>query len=516
MSKKVIAAIDLGSNAIRMKIGEINKSGKFKELESIRKIAVLGHDTFTQGKLSFDSVDMVCDLLKLFKNSFEDYGVEQYEAMATSAIREASNRDYIVDQIKLKTGLDIKVISNSEEQFLTHKAIKQNLDNYSTIVNEGAVIVVVGAGSIQITTYKEGRLRSSQNVKMGSLRIREAFGDMEDNILNYNKIMDEYITTNLEGVDFFSDDTTYEHLIAVGGEINIIIRMVEEKYEEKVEVLSKKQFSKLYKQVTGMTNEEIEENFQVKRERAKIILPSMMLFRKFMEKVNSNEIISPKISLTDGIIRSIHENIANSKMSDENISDVLANAKVIAKKFHYNKEHCTKVESISTYLFDRLKKLHGMNEERILLQVAAVLHDIGKIVSLDKHYLHSYEIIRSLEVFGMSKDSMEMIANIACYHSMVKPEDSHSNFNSLPRDQRTKVAKLAAILRIADALDRSHQGKINVNAVKLREKKLIVHSLCDVNVDTTLEEWTFSKKANFFTEVYGIEPILKIKREFML
>ena len=360
MSKKVIAAIDLGSHALRMKIGEINKSGKFNELESIRKIAVLGHDTFTKGKLSFETVDKVCDLLTLFKNSMEDYGVEHYEAMATSAIREAANSDYIIDQIKLKTDIDIKVISNSEEQFLTHKAIKKNLENYSTLVEEGAVIVVVGAGSIQITTYKNGKIRSSQNVKMGALRIREAFQELDGNILNFNRIMDEYITTNLEGVDFFSDTCEYEHLIAVGGEINVISKMIEQKFGEDREVLSKKKFNKLFKQVEQMTIEEIEDVYDVKYERAKILLPSMMLFQQFLLKVNNSEIIVPHISLSDGIIQSIHENLNNTKMSTENINDMIANARVIGAKFNYNRTHCETVERKALYLFDLMKKIHGM------------------------------------------------------------------------------------------------------------------------------------------------------------
>jgi len=514
MSKKVIAAIDVGSHALRMKIGEINKAGNFKELENFRKIAVLGHDTFTKGKLSFDSVDKVCDLLKLFKKSFDDYGVEHYEAKATSAIREASNRDYIIDQIRLKTGLEIEVISNSEEQFLTHKAIREKLENYSTIINEGAVIVVVGAGSIQITTYKDGELQSSQNVKMGALRIREVFCDMEDSVLDYNKLIDEYIGTNLEGVDFFSQSESYKHLIAVGGEISIIMKIIEEKYGEDTENLTKKQFNKLFKKLIDMTREEIEDTFHIKRERADIIIPSMMLFRKFLLKVDNDKIITPRISLTDGIIRSIHEDLSESRMSDENIHAVVTNARVLAKKFHYNSQHSNKVESLAIILFDKLKKLHGLEEERILLQVAAVLHDVGKIISLDQHYKHSYDIIRSLEIFGMSEEQMEMVANIACYHSMVKPTDSDINFVSLPRHMKAKVAKLVAILRLADALDRSHKGKISIRSCKLKEKSLIINGVSNVNVDTNLEEWTFRKKADFFVEVFGVTATLKIIREF--
>lgn len=514
MSRKMIAAIDVGSHALRMKVGEINKAGDFRELESYRKIVALGHDTFTKGKVTFESVDKVCDMLKLFKASFDDYGVEIYQAMATSAIREASNRDYIIDQIKLKTGLDIRVISNAQEQYLTHKATKYRLDNYDELTKEGAVIVVVGAGSIQITTYKNGKLQSSQNVKMGALRIKEVFSNIEGKVIDYNTIIDEYITTNLEGVDLFSDDITYEHLIAVGGEISVITKIIEESKGEVTEKLTKKQFNKLFDKLNQMTVEEIEEEYHIKRERAEIIVPSMMLFNKFLEKVNDQGIITPRVSLTDGIVRNIHEKMVSKQRSHEMNDDIITSAEVKGRKFRYNEKHAKRVETLSLILFDRLTRLHGLKDERILLQVAAILHDIGKIVSLDRHYYHSYEIIRNLEIIGMSEDDMEIVANIACYHSTVKPENTDANFTNLSWRRRAITAKLIAILRLADALDRSHKGKLEIRSVNFKEKELVIHTICDVNVDTTLEEWTFTKKADFFKEVFGVTPKLKIKREF--
>lgn len=514
MSKKVIAAIDVGSHALRMKVGEINKAGCFNELESYRKIVALGHDTFTKGKVTFESVDKVCDMLKFFKASFDDYGVEVYQAMATSAIREASNRDYIIDQIKLKTGLDIRIISNSQEQYLTHKATKYSLENYEELTKEGAVIVVVGAGSIQITTYKNGKLQSSQNVKMGALRIKEVFSNIEGKVVDYNNIIDEYITTNLEGVDLFSNDTTYEHLIAVGGEISVITKIIEDTKGEVSEKLTKKQFTKLFNKLNQMSVEEIEEEHHVKRERAEIIVPSMMLFKKFMEKVNNQVIITPRISLTDGIIRNIHEKMTTKKRSKEMTEDIVASAEVKGRKFAYNEKHSKNVEEMALVLFDRLVRIHGLREERILLQVAAILHDVGKIISLDRHYYHSYEIIKNLEIFGLSDDDMEIVANIACYHSMVKPENTDANYMQLSWKRRAVAAKLIAILRLADALDRSHKGKLEIKSVSFKEKELIIQTVCDINIDTTLEEWTFNKKSDFFMEVFGVTPILKIKREF--
>lgn len=513
MQRQIVAAIDVGSHAMRMKIGELKSTGEFREIENFRRSAALGHDTFTNAKVSFESVDKVCSILKNFKNTMNDYGITTYKAMATSAIREASNKEYIIDQIKLKTELNISVIDNSEEQFLTHKALKYKLANYELIVREGAVIIVIGAGSIQITMYKDGKLVSSQNVKMGALRIKEVLGTLENETLQYQKVLNEYITVNLEGLDFFKSKSTFQHFIAVGGEINTIKKIVG-LYEEEtdaLETIPKVKFNELFSIVGEKSTDEIALDYGIKRERAEILIPSMMLFKKFLDNTTAENILIPNISLTDGIIRDLYEDLNNLTKKDKALEEIVTNARVIAEKFEYNKGHCENVEKNALLLFDKLKKLHGLENERILLKVAAILHDIGKFIGLDRHYIHSYNLIRSLDIFGLSKEQIELIANISRYHSMAVPKDKDPNFMKLSDRDRVLVAKLIAILRMADALDRSHKQKIEIQLVKLKDKELVIRGIS--NASATLEEWTFKSKAIFFQEVYGITPILKIKRE---
>jgi len=512
VQKEIVAAIDVGSHALRMKIGELKNNGDFRELENFRRIAALGHDTFANSKISFESADKVCSILKTFKNTMNDYGIKVYKAMATSAIREASNREYIVDQIKLKTDLDISVIDNSEEQFLTHKAIKYKLENFDQIIMEGAVIVVIGAGSIQITLYKNGQLISSQNVKMGALRIKEIIGALENETLNYNKILDEYINVNLEGLEIFKREISYQHFIAVGGEMSSIKKLLSPKdytssYQEN---MNKSNFTKLLTDISSKSAEELSVEYSIKKERAEILIPSMMLFNKFLDFIESDSIIIPNISLNDGIIRDIYEDLNKLNKKDKAIADIITNARVIAEKFEYNKEHSEIVEKNALILFDKLKKLHGLENERVLLICAAILHDIGKFIGIDQHYLHSYNIICSLEIFGLSKEQIELVANVSRYHSIQVPEQ-HQSFKLLSEKDRVLVSKLVAILKLANSLDRSHKQKIIIQSVKLKDKELIVRAAA--NDKTLLEEWEFKVNAVFFQEVFGITPILKVKKD---
>ncbi len=508
MQKEIIAAIDVGSHALRMKLGELRANGDFKEIESFRKVAALGHDTFTNSKISFESVDKVCTILKAFNNTMNDYSVKNYKALATSAIREASNKEYIIDQIRLMTGIEVEVIDNSEEQYLTHKAIKYKMENYEKLVEEGAVILVVGAGSIQITLFKEGRLISSQNVKIGALRIKEVIGCLENNTMDFRRVLDEYINVNLEGLDFFKGDGNFKHFIAVGGEIGMVKKLIGINEAQAYEVITIQQFEKLFNKIINKNTEELLLEYDIKRERAEVLVPSMMLFYKFLKHTKSQDLLIPNISLVDGIIREIFEELNKLSKKDKANADIITNVRIIAEKFQYNKAHIENVEENAIILFDKLKKMHGLENEKILLRCAAILHDIGKFVGLDQNYLHAYNIIRSLEIFGLSKEQMEVIATIVKYHGSDMP---FGNDSSLSEKNRVMASKLIAILKLANSLDKSHKQKIVIQTVKLKERELQIKA--ESQEKTVLEEWDFKIKAVFFQEVFGVTPVLRIKKE---
>lgn len=511
MKKNLIAAIDVGSHAIRMKIGELDRQGNFKTLESFRKIAVIGHDTFREGMVAFDTVEKVCSILENFKVVMDTYKINEYRAVATSAIREAKNRDYIVDQILLKTGFEVEVIDNSQEQFLTLMALKSQLTDFNAYCQEGAIILVIGAGSIQVTSYAKGELVSSQNVKLGALRVREGLMSLEKNSLHYMDVLKEYIDINLQGLQVFDSEENYTNLILVGGELSALSEYLEKDIDVIKGTIKKKKLVNLMDELADYSPDEISLKYNIKLERAQIIKPSLMLMHYFMEKTTGKQLVIPNVSLTDGLVQSIYEERTQLFMDDDSKKDILTNARRMALRFEYDQVHTEYVEIMALQLFDKLKKVHGLTNERVLLRVAAILHDIGKFIALDNHGHHSYELIQSLELFGLSSLEVSMIANVAKYHSSNAPKDEDVGYSRLPRKQKVISAKLIAILRLADALDRGHQQKITVKSIKIHENILIINARS--SVDTTLEQWSFDIKSVFFEEVFGIKPVLRVRKE---
>ncbi|MDK2933447.1 MAG: exopolyphosphatase / guanosine-5-triphosphate,3-diphosphate pyrophosphatase [Clostridiales bacterium] len=510
---QIIAGIDVGSHILSMKIAEVQKDSQVKTLELLQQPISLGRDTFAMGKVSFETVDKTCEILKGFKQLMSDYKIKIYRAVATSAVREAQNRDYIVDQIKLKTGLNIDVINNSEERFLIYRSIEESIPSYKTLRNEGAMIVDIGSGSIQVSIFSQNCLVFSQNIKLGSLRIREVLSSIEGRTLNFPKILEEYIASNIDRLKIFLPQDTFRNFIALNGEIKTISRLCNKtKDYKKLKYIHKKSLEEIYTALMYQSTDVIVKNYGLSYDRADVLLPSMMIFKKFLDMTAADGLYVPLVTLADGIIYDLVDKNFNIKREQGFIEDIISSAKFLAARYQYDPLHAEDVEQKSLVLFDALHKLHGLgNRERLLLQLAAILHDTGKYINLTEHYIHSYELIMASDLIGLSKEELEIIANVSRYHSRVVPRHSHENFLKLEEKNRVIIAKLVAIIRIADALDRSHKQKIKNMKVDHEDKKIMIRA--ETTQDTLLEEWTFETKAEFFQEVFGVTPILKMKRK---
>lgn len=510
-STKLVAAIDIGSHALYLKIVEMDQNARMKVLENIRRTISLGRDTFAIGKINFETLNETCEILKGFKQMMADYKIKSYTAVATSAIREATNRDYILDQIKLKTGLNINVLTNSEERYLAFQAINDHVAAFNELRKENCIIIDIGSGSIQFSIYDDDKLILSKNIKLGSLRIREILSKLEGRTLNFPKVMEEYIESNIDNFILFQNNRVFKHLIAIGGEIKLINKLCTAKDREDFnQSILRADFLDRYNELLYLSPHTIIKKYHVPQENSDILLPTMMVLKKFIDVTTSDKIYTPTINLVDGVIS---EMLEKNKQEETNIleADVLSLCRTIGAKFKYQQEHAEDVENKSLILFNSLKKLHGLGKrERTLLQLAAILHDIGKFISYSNHYVNSYNAIMSSDILGLNETELKIVANIAKYHSTISPSLNHESYMSLDGASRLIVSKLVAIIRIADALDRSHKQKITDIKVKYAGKEVII--TVSSTEDILLEQWTFELKSEFFKEVFGVTPILKIGR----
>ncbi len=509
---QLIAAIDIGSHSLCMKIIEINNMLEIKTLEHLRHAISLGRDTYAMGKISYETLNETCDILKGFKQLMNDYNIKVYKAVATSAVREAANKDNILDQIKIKTGFHINVITNSEERYLIFKAIKDNMNIYNNIRSENCIIVDIGSGSIQVSIYDDDKLTLSRNLKLGSLRIREILSDLEGRTLNFPRVMEEYIESSIDNLKLFHHNKTFKNLIVIGGEIRLINKLcISENKADLNKYIFSEDFLNIYNKMLYLSPQSITKNYNIPQESSDILLPTMMILKKFLDITTNHMIYTPLVTLVDGVISDIIER-KNPYSLGVLQQDILSLCRLIGEKFNYQKNHAEDVENKSLILFNALKKIHGLGaREKFLLQIAAILHDTGKYVSFNKHYVNSYNVIMASDILGFSKNEMKIIANVARYHSGEIPSSNHLNFINLSEQSRIIVSKLSAIIRIADALDRSHKQKIKDMTVKCTDYEVIIN--VTASEDILLEKWTFEIKSEYFKEVFGVAPILKVKKE---
>lgn len=514
MAISLFAAISVGSYELEMKIFEVSAKFGIKEVDRISHIIELGKETYNYEKISFGLVDELCDVLYDYSQIMKSYKVKAYRACATSAIREAVNAQNIIDRIKVRTGLDVGILSNSEQRYISYKAFAIKEKNFDRIIENGTLLVDMGAGSAQVTLFDKGALITTQNIRLGALRIREMLAKLAKNAANYREIIEEYIDNDIETLyKIFMKDRNISNIIGTGENITYICltKKAAEKGLKKKECITKEEFYNLYEMLLNNTEEQLVDMLNIPQVQASLILPSVMLFRRMFHFTGADNLWMPNVKLGDGLAVEYAQKNKLIKPNHDFMEDILSAARVISSRYQCNVEHTAFVEENALDIFDAMKKYHGLGKrERLILQLSAILHDCGKYVSLIYPAESAYNIIMSTEIIGLSHSERVIVAHIVKFNTLDFDYSSHISDDKY-KNMYITITKLTSILRVANALDRSHKQKISNAKVYIEDKQLII--LTDTYEDITLEKGLFDEKATFFEEVYGINPVIRQKKK---
>lgn len=507
----VLAAVDIGSHSIRMKICEVDCDAKIAVLETVKKSINLGKDTFISGRIKHDHVEDICAILKSCKKLISEFETDKYVIVATSALREANNCEYILDYIYQKTGLKIEVISESEEIFYTYGSISDTVNSFPRLKEEGILIIDIGSGGAEITLFNNGDLVFTQYIKMGALRLKEVLSNLERKTLNFPNLISEFIESEIDTLKILLLQNKVKNFMVIGTEIQVLHSVLgnrKKNYDKSV--ISREAFYKIYQQMIGKSRQQIMEKFGLSPESVETLVPALLLYEKFLSFTSSERIYTPGVSLCDGLLRYMTDKKFGLKNNAFSEADIIVSIKKLGERYSYDAMHAAQVEKTALTLFDNTRRLHGYSDkERLKLQIAAIAHDFGKYINIKEHNIISKNIILNSDILGLSKKDINIIANIIRYHANNTPESHDINYNSMDFESRIMVSKLAAYLKLADALDRSHKQKlVNINAIQ-NEGSLVIKA--ETNCDSLLEEWEFERKSGFFRDVYGINPTLIIK-----
>jgi len=507
---KLFGVMHIGSEQVSLRIVEYTSLADMRIVEKVSSEINLGEETFKTGKISFASAREICNLLKGYRRILNDYGVKDYRLLATTAIREAVNQQYIIDQIWVKTGFSVEVVDMSKEIFYKYIALFRSVESHGLIAGqeEAILFVDISSGGLGITLYEKGLLQYQQNIQIGALRIKESFEKSQRESLNFYQALSEYIYSTIKPVERELSSRKIRYLVLSGTETKLLLKMLGRNDAGKLTHFSVTELFELHARVEQLNIPQLMHDFDLTEQKAEIVLPTLLLYYHMIGMTNVTEIVVSDDQFSDGITLSHIGERLGDKWLNIIEDQVVSLAHYLGRKYQYNSKHAGCVENTALLLFDRLLKVHGLGKrERFILKIAAILHDIGKFLSLRRHYFYSYRLIISSDIIGFSEEEKALIANIAYYHSIDTPLSSDDNLAGLKPDQKMALAKLAAIIRLADAIDRSHLQKATIRDIMLTGEDLIISVTADQ--DISLEEWTFIDKAEFFANVFGIKAILQ-------
>ena len=514
MSVKTFAAIDIGSYELEMKIFEISAKKGMKQVDDISYRLDLGSETYATGRLPYEKVEELCRILKEFKGIMKTYQVEEYRAYGTSAVRETRNRRILLDQVTQRTGIRIDVLSNSEQRFLDYKSVAFMATDFNKMIAKDTAIVDVGGGSIQLSLFENGSLTTTQNMKLGVLRLQERLNRLNAGASKLENLVDEMTLSQLDVFQkLYLKENRLQNLIVVDDYLSAVLQKPVEP-DMKPGYIKAATFRHFMEAIRSKTMTEIASSLDIPQENAMLLFISAIMLNRVIEMTGAEVIWAPGATLCDGIVYEYAEQNHYLQVQHDFEADILSSASNISKRYMGSRKRGETLQKIALTLFDSMKRIHGLGKrERLLLQLSAILHDCGKYISMVNLGECSFQIIMATEIIGISHWEREILAHVVKYNrEEFEYYETLRMHTSLDQKAYLTIAKLTAILRIANGLDRSHKQKFQDITAKLKEDTLEI--VVDSDEDITLERGLFKQRADFFEEVYNIRPVIKQKRTF--
>ena len=499
-----IAVIDIGSNSLRMQISKIEK-GTFEVIEDFKDMLKLGDDVFKLGYISKKSTDILIERLKEIKTICSSKSVATIRAVATASFREANNAKDVTDEIEKNVGLKIEVIDGAFEAYLGFLGVSSNFD----ISNSKVLIMDMGGGSTEFVVAKNGKMLFSKSTPYGCNKLFHKYFSKN------NPAKEEDITLFKEEIEYALNDLpierTLEHVICLGGTLNnVAFIRNRQNYGKKINYVDRKFLKNFIRKISHKTIEEQEHIKGLEPKRAGIVLPATLLIDKVLDASGASGFYALSGGLRDGLtIDTINKMGIILNFQKQYYSLRISRIMDIGNKFNFEKKHAVHVNSIALSIFEQTEGLHNLGKkERKILELSALLHDVGNYISYSKHHKHSYYLILNSDFIGYSSEDIEIASNVARYHRKSLPKKTHENFMKLDEKNQRTVKILAGILRIADALDRTHESKIEKVNITINNNSVIFNIKSKKNI--LAEKRAFDRKKNLF------ENIFKKKAELVL
>lgn len=504
---KVFGSIYVGSYEVILKVFEISTEKKLKEIDELRASISIISDISATGSVSLKITDRLCNILLDMKKTAKMYGAEVVKVFIGNAVSGASNALFLSEQLRLRVKAPIVRLSNSEQRFLGYEAVASE-ESFADMIKKDAVLVDVGGASLQITLFVKGKIVTTQHVMLGAYSLRQIL-DMLKNLPDHRNQIPVLIDKELDAfIKAYLQDIKPTYLILLGNasyfNVNTKARSLPDKcvktdeFIDFVKKLRKKSESVVWQDdVSALETDAQREAY-------------LILHHEIAERIPSKYIFIPGVSVSEGIAYDYAYKNGLLKAPHDFEEDVLSASWSLSERYGSYRPHLEALLDYSVQIFDALKKYHGMGKrERLLMKTVCILHDCGKYISLSEQAQCSNTIIMNSEILGLSHNERQLVAMTVSYNRKeLEPYEALADI--MDEEEYCTMVKLLAILRVANAMDRTHKQKMKSLKAVVRDGQLVLESQADSSI--SLEKSMFREKADFFEQVFSVRPVIKEKR----
>jgi len=495
------AAIDIGSNSIRMAAAEILPGSPMRLLASERVVTRLGEGVFRNGVLGQDSLELTCAVLARMAQQYQKLDVVGVRAVATSAVRDSRNQAEFVERASLAIGAPVEIISGREEARLIHLGVQARWPHPTRNV----LIVDIGGGSAELIASENGQMRDSLSKPLGAVRLREIFLAHDPPDEGELHQMREYIDEKLAGVGKRFGNGHWDRVIATSATASAVVcavnRIPRTKRDQADRLrASTREVRRLYKKLSTLAIAERRKVTGIGPKRAEIIVPGASVLLHVLDTFGLAGVHYSAAGVRDGIIADLYARGVGRELAQLS-RDQRKEVEQMSRRYGVALAHARKVAALGHVLFTDLQPLHQLPAlVGKLLEAAAYLHDAGHFVADSNHHKHSYYLVINSDMPGFTTRERELIANLCRYHRKSMPTPMHANWQALNAEDKRVVLLLIPLLRLADTLDVSHDQRIESLSCLIREGQIVLQ--LGAAADISLEQWAAERAGEAFRQVY--------------
>ncbi len=492
----VLGAVDVGTNSIKLELARALPNGSFEKLHQERDPVRPGEGVFRTGFISREVTDRILSTLRRYGALCRRFGA-RVRAVATSAVREAKNRDEIIRRARHEAGLNLEVVSGREEARLICLGIL-----YGKSPRARSLCIDVGGGSTEVASAVGERPTNLWSISLGAVRLTELFDGSGDIASQQLTLMREYAREAIG--DRLPRATTgfSPHALGSSGTIRAMVSFAS---DDGTSCVSRQRLTRAVDELIQIGTEGRRKFFEPRR--ADIIVAGAVILEALALHLGLESITVVDRGLRDGILIDLMRRRSPSR-SDRSMLEA---AEALGKRFQFDEGHGRQVARIALALFDDLPTVHKVpSSARPFLEVAALLHDIGNAVSYNRHHRHTYYLVNNADLPGLADREREMVACIARFHRRNLPDAGHPDLKNLTRAEAELVRRLSTLLRVADSLDRSHHQPIQKVTARAARGTVTVRLRARAHVD--LELWDVEHEASTFEQVFGRKLICHLQR----